>query len=56
LFHGEEPPHQSDQLRREQRVLFALVHTNRQLLSTFNLREPDILEFADEDTLRQGAG
>ncbi len=52
----DEPPHQSDQLRGEQRILLAHVHANRQFLATLNFHEPDILEFTDEDTLRQGAG
>jgi hypothetical protein len=36
--------------------LLALIHAERQLLSAVNLFESDLLQFADEDTLRQSTG
>ena len=48
--------HQCEQLRCKQGVLLTLIDPVWQLLSAANICEPNLLEFADEDTLRQGAG
>jgi len=52
----DEPPHQRDQLRRKQRVLLAFIYSEGQLLSPLDVLKSNLLQFADEGTLRQGAG
>ena len=52
----DEPPHPRDELWGEHRILLALIHPVRQLLSARYIRKPDLLQFVDEDPLRQRPG
>ncbi len=50
-----QPAHQADQLRREQRVLGAFVDAVRDFFTAPDVDKPDIPQLVREDTLRERA-
>lgn len=56
LFRWDQLAHQGYQVRGEERVAGSAVQSEREPLADVDRREPDSLQFGDEDTLRQGSG